>query len=775
MLRRNVWIGVALIFLVGSIANQSMGPSSASGEQPAGGRTDAGKVFRAGAESIDISPKHFPAIVSGGFLQKQASGANDPLHARCFVLDDGTTTVAIAVIDTLLMPRDLLDGAKEEIERTTGIPADRILISATHTHSAPSVVGALGTGVDEDYVRRLPGWIVEGVQRAAKKLAPAKVGWAVVKDAEHTNCRRWIRRPDKIGEDPFGGRTVRAMMHPGYQNPDYVGPAGPEDPYLSVLAVQSPDGRPIALVANYSMHYYGAKPVSADYYGRFVQRVTQLITPQPVDPPPVAAMSQGTSGDLHWMDYSQPAKPRDIDAYAEAVAKVAYEAYKTVRYHDWAPLAMAERKLTLRRRVPDEKRLAWAREKVKAMGGRKPKDRPEVYALEQIYLHQEPVRQLKLQALRVGELGITAIPCEVFGITGLKIKAQSPLQPTFNLELANGAEGYIPPPEQHRLGGYTTWPARSAGLEEEAEPKIVEAVLGLLEEVSGRPRRNVIEPQGPYPQAVLASRPAAYWRMGELNGPRAADATGHGHHGVYEDGVAFYLEGPVSEGFCGERGTKRAAHFAGGRMRCVLDGLGSTYSVQMWFWNGMPNDARPVTGYLVSRGVDDAADAAGDHLGIGGAGPPSDSPTTGRLFFSGGDASKEVLCGTTEITPKTWNYVVLVRDGEEVAVYLNGNTTAEISGRAAVGFPPGVGQLFIGGRNDNFSNFEGKIAEVAVYDRALTAEEIARHYAAATAKKQQAAKGLTREDEGDFIRSSCSPHPASDILSAEVFGCAFWW
>jgi Ku70/Ku80 beta-barrel domain len=108
------------------------------------------------------------------------------------------------------------------------------------------------------------------------------------------------------------------------------------------------------------------------------------------------------------------------------------------------------------------------------------------------------VRKLKLQALRVGELGITAIPSEVFAITGLKLKAQSPLQPTFNIELANGSEGYIPPAEQHRLGGYTTWPARTAALETEAGPKIVEALLQLLEKAAERPRKKPVESQGAY-------------------------------------------------------------------------------------------------------------------------------------------------------------------------------------------------------------------------------------------------------------------------------------
>jgi hypothetical protein len=82
------------------------------------------------------------------------------------------------------------------------------------------------------------------------------------------------------------------------------------------------------------------------------------------------------------------------------------------------------------------------------------------------------------------------MPNEVFAVTGLKLKAQSPIQPLMNIELANGAEGYIPPPEQHYLGGYTTWPARTAGLETDAEPKISNALLGLLEQISGGAQRR---------------------------------------------------------------------------------------------------------------------------------------------------------------------------------------------------------------------------------------------------------------------------------------------
>ena len=699
---------------------------AARAEDSSASRRAPGKGLRAGAYAIDITPTKFPVIVSGGFLERKATKVHDPLHARCLVLDDGAIRVAIAVVDTCLMPRELLDRAKALAGKTTGIRADRILISATHTHTAPSVTGALGSGVEEGYARQLPGWIAKGMELAARNLAPAKVGWAVAEDFEHTNCRRWIRRPDRVGTDPFGQKTVRAMMHPGYQNPDYVGPAGPVDPDISMLSVRSTDGRPIALLANYSMHYFGAAAVSADYFPVFGRKFARLIGAEKLDPPFVAILSQGTSGDLHWMGYHQPRKKISLESYAEAVARVAWGAYKNIRYHDRAPLAMREKTLTLGRRVPDEKRLAWAGKIAAGMKGGKPRNKQEVYALEQIYLHKQPTRELKLQALRIGELGIVALPCEVFGITGLKIKAQSPLQPTFNIELANGHEGYIPPPEQHALGGYTTWPARSAALEVQAEPKIVAATLDLLEEVSGRPRRKPADTHGPYAKAVLASRPRAYWRMGELNGPRAADASGAGSNGAYEGLLAFYLRGPDSAAFCGQGRINRAVHFAGGRMKSAVKGLGKTYSVELWFWNGIPTDARLVTGYLFSRGVDGAKGAPGDHLGIGGT-----HGAAGKLFLFNGNARNQTLAGTTDIKLRSWNYVVLVRDGQNATVYLNGKAAAEISGRLAPGCDPGVEQVFAGGRSDNLLNFVGKVDEVAVYDRALTAEEMAKHHAMA--------------------------------------------
>ncbi|NQT51379.1 LamG domain-containing protein, partial [bacterium] len=465
--------------------------------------------------------------------------------------------------------------------------------------------------------------------------------------------------------------------------------------------------------------------VSSDYYGPFCTAFARLIGAEKLDPPFVAIMSHGTSGDQQWMDYGRPRKSwGSREKYAELVARRALDAYKTIQYDDRATLRMAERKLTLNRRVPDAKRLAWAKGMMAEMGNRKPRNRPEVYAREALFLHNKPTAELKLQAIRIGGLGITAIPNEVYALTGLKIKAQSPLRPTFNIELANGSEGYIPPPALHPLGGYNTWPARSAGLEVQAEPKITETVLGLLEEVSARPRRKPITPHGAYAKAVLASKPLAYWRMGEFDGPRATDASRHSHHGTYEEGVVFYLEGPESSQFCGEGRSNRAAHFAGGRMKASLKGLATTYSVELWFWNGFPANARAVTGYLFSRGHDGDTTCPGDHLGIGGK-----TSEPGKLFFFNGNALNEAAEGATPVSFKAWNHVVLVRDGVKVVVYLNGSRAAEIATEVTPTCPKGCNEVFVGGRCDNVCNFEGKIDEVAIYGRALSADEVSSHYA----------------------------------------------
>jgi hypothetical protein len=351
----------------------------------------AAPKLRAGAAAVDVSPKQFPVIVNGNMLSTSATKLSDPLHARALVLDDGQTKLAICVVDSCLMPRDLLDQAKADASRETGIPAANMLVSATHAHSAPSVMGVLGTDADPHYPPVLRAGVAEAIAKAHANLEPGVVAWGVADANEYTGVRRWVRRPDRMLKDPFGELTVGANMHPGYQSADAVGPSGPEDPDLTVLSVRSPDGRPVALLANFGMHYFsGVAPVSSDYFGRFCARVVaELKADQPADgapaagattaagkPPFVAMMSQGTSGDLWRVDYTKPAKPTiTIDQYAADLAKLAVKAMADKPHRD-ADLAMAATEIKVKARGPSAERLAWARKVLADMGDRLPRISP---------------------------------------------------------------------------------------------------------------------------------------------------------------------------------------------------------------------------------------------------------------------------------------------------------------------------------------------------------------------------------------------------------------
>lgn len=688
-------------------------------------------VFRAGAAAVDITPTQFPVIVNGMVEERTATMAYDPLMVRAIVADDGTQRIAIAVVDNLMLTRAMLDDVKDQASQLTGIPTDRMLISATHAHSAPSAMPCLGSRVDPEYAQFLPGQIVRCIVQANEKLIPAKVGWAVVKDDVRNNCRRWIFRSDRMQTtDPFGQLTVRAHMHPGYQSPNHIGPSGPADTDLTVLSIKTLDDKPLAMLANYAMHYYGSPLISGDVCGRFGLKFAELIGVSDQQPGFVGILSQGTSGDSMWMDYSQPARPNDFDAYVLGLAEGAVRAYQSIQHRADISVAMAETTLPLQRRTPDAARLKWAHELVAQVGDRLPRGWSEVYAFEQLRLHEDPTAELKLQAIRIGDFGITAIPDEVYGITGIKLKNRSPLAGTMNIELANGAEGYIPPPEQHKLGGYTTWPARTAGLEVQAEPQIVETLTQLLERVAEKPRRSGPEPQHEFSRAVLESKPRAFWRLGEIDGLTAMDAVGE-NHGTYEDGIAFYLPGPKGRGFEQLPRGNRAAHFTGGRVVSELPEPGDTYSLECWVWNGLPNDARAVTGYFFSRGPDADAEARGDHLGIGGSHANQDAQ--GKLLLFNGNQSNTTLSGRTVLEPRTWHHVVFVREKRRVAVYLDGDVQPEITGDLEPTYGSTGDKIFLGGRTDRLFGLEGRLDEVALYDRALTSTEAAAHFAAAGA------------------------------------------
>ena len=458
--------------------------------------TTKSNVFRAGAAMSNITPFLGGGLV-GGWSTPPATHVHDELHARCLVLDDGTTKLMFIVADNISMNRDLIDEAKRLINKETDLPVENILISAIHTHSSVSSQGEAEergkwnyARTYDDYQKFLIRRFADCARIALNNLEPARIGWGVGSVPQHVFVRRWKMKPGTPMPNPFGGQD-KVVMNPGVGNPDLLEPAGKPDPEVSFISVQSTNGKPIALLANYSLHYVGGVPaghISADYFAVFADRIRELLKADGQYPPFVGIMSNGTSGNVNNINFRGPAEKNPpyakMQLVANDVAMEVFRVYNTIQHHDWVPLKAAQDELTLKVRKPDQQMIARAKMVLSRPDTVKPVHRHEkTYAERTLRILEWPDNvDIVLQTFRIGDLGVAAIPFETFAETGMEIKAKSPFKPSFTIELANGSYGYLPTPEQHALGGYETWLGTNR-VEIQASEKIVAKILELFGEM----------------------------------------------------------------------------------------------------------------------------------------------------------------------------------------------------------------------------------------------------------------------------------------------------
>lgn len=456
------------------------------------------RSFMAGAATTVITPYLGGGIVGNFGIPPEAKNIHDELHARSIVLDDGDNKLAFIICDNIGLARKVCDVAKKEINERTGIPTSNILIAGTHTHSATSAEGEgpkrrgwnPQEGLDQ-YQDMLALRIADAVEMAIYRMEPAKIGWGSVNIPEHVFNRRWHMKDLVV--NPFGEKEP-VRFNPGIGNPDIVKPAGPTDPEVSFLSVQAIDGRAIALLANYSLHYIGGVPmhdISADYFAVFANRMQELLTQNNPEAPFVGIMTNGTSGDINNINV-QGAPPKDapyekMKFVANDIAQKVYSALQNVKYQPWLKLQAKQAEQTLIVRKPTDKQLALAKQIFSMPEGSKPIN----HSLERTYA--ERITQLQnewpneisvvLQTFRIGDLQIAAIPFETFAESGLALKTQYPKNKTFTISFANGSYGYLPTPEQHKLGGYETWLGTNR-VEVNASRKIFSTINNLFSQMN---------------------------------------------------------------------------------------------------------------------------------------------------------------------------------------------------------------------------------------------------------------------------------------------------
>jgi len=436
---------------------------------PGPNRTCLAQSMRVGTGAVEFQADD-GMVIGGGIGPGKASGQEGKLRAVAFVVQGppNATRLAVVACDVLMIERDILDDAAARIAQRTGIPADHVLINATHTHHAPSTVTVHGYRREEAFARQVGDAVVEAVAIANGRLAESGD----------------VTAHFKLGQETTVGQNSRLMLGDGkifWTGPrdDAVRPTGPFDSALPVLAFRRASGELAAMLFNHSTHTIGTREPgrrSPSFYGLAAQDLEQELGAH-------VLFLEGASGSTH--NLSLPAAEM-TERMKKAVAATLAD---TVPLND-VRLGSLKREIEVRVRDFDEQREDDA---VRTYCEKRiPDGAPYVVDVfremrRQLKPQQGTVRRTWVHAMRIGDIAVVGVPAEYFTKLGLAIKAKSPFPYTIVAELANDWIGYVPDDEAYDLGGYQVWTGLHSYVARGTGERIVEEAASLLRELRDRP------------------------------------------------------------------------------------------------------------------------------------------------------------------------------------------------------------------------------------------------------------------------------------------------
>ena len=423
-------------------------------------------TFKAGAARVQVTPEvgvwmagyppelgqveDFPDNIKGYVGRKQPSeGVHDPLWAKAVVLDDGQQRIGIVAIDTLIVTRDFTQAVRKEIEQRCGIPPQNLLINTTHTHGGADVFG-LHSPRNIDLENQLQDGVISALEAAYTGMVPATLG---------------------LGR----GRAGDIVMN-------RRDPSAATDQEIAVLRIDGPDGRPLAMLVKMACH-----PVILDYANYlltadFCAYLYETVESQHTDG--LCLYLNGCSGNINparfpfyehnniYVDQTAENYPVYWGSFEEAARTGRIAGYEVLRVLEETPTAPISG-------------LAGALQDV-AVPLKSEADRATFAKFLGIPPHfaeramAAPHLDTEVQALRIGDLTIVALPGEPFVETGFAIRDQLAPRDAIILGYSNDDVRYILPADAYQGDKYETlgtWLAPSA------ETVLIDAALSVARAV----------------------------------------------------------------------------------------------------------------------------------------------------------------------------------------------------------------------------------------------------------------------------------------------------
>jgi hypothetical protein len=346
----------------------------------------------------------------------------DEMFARAVVFDDGEHKAALVSADTIFFGNANAAMIRARIQSETGIPSESIMLTATHSHSAPTTAFLRHWGeTNPAYVDLVHNQTVQAVVEAAKATVPVVLG---------------------SGQTQLPGLAFNRVRKDG-----------PVDHTLRVLAARDPQSKKLAFV----LSHFGLHPVhmptnsryaSADFPGRATRDLERFFSGAN------AAFIQGTCGDIDPIRHFE-----GVDAVQDtgrAVADSTRQVIEGLQFDGKPTLSNAQ--------VDCDLPLDWddaRREATEYLFHGKVRSRHEglarstfvrEWANEILGLsasNPPPYLRSPIQALRIGNVALVALPGEIYTLIGEAIRSRSPFKDTWVVSYANGAVGYLCDPRDY--------------------------------------------------------------------------------------------------------------------------------------------------------------------------------------------------------------------------------------------------------------------------------------------------------------------------------------
>ncbi len=153
-------------------------------------------ILIAGAATSNITPLNSQFLFGYPFVERMSEGVHDWLLSSALYLASGNNQAMLISNDVIYVSKASVARIREGISKKTGIPADNIMVHATHTHSGPLTVDCMNSSndpvvpkTDVNYVRYMEDKIIEAGCNAFNNASPAEAGF-ILADATGVGTNR---------------------------------------------------------------------------------------------------------------------------------------------------------------------------------------------------------------------------------------------------------------------------------------------------------------------------------------------------------------------------------------------------------------------------------------------------------------------------------------------------------------------------------------------------------------------------------------------------------